>query len=292
LQGFLALPLRSLTIKGQGDGAAGPPLLVPLSGQRLALTGGSSLILSATAPDSLGMRLALPPGTRIKNLQLEGKDQLVLDLLPPRQRASGQGAPPGAAAELTITPPITEASPAKAPTGGLQAVFQQPGRTTQQITPPQAEFRLPLAGPTRLRLQRVDPKSQTVFESNLRVGDVQFLSEGSSLFDQSPITLSTLRAGTLHLGRQQPLSLRPDQFLRLDPPGIGMITSLRTDQGQLAVEVVGETARIRSGLSLRHPTTDLQGTLLTRQLSPDQISAFFGFLAGVISSLLTLLRRE
>ena len=291
LQGFLALPLRSLTIKGQGDGAAGP-LLVPLSGQSLALTGGSSLILSATAPDSLGMRLALPPGTRIKNLQLEGKDQLVLDLLPPRQRASGQGAPPGAAAELTITPPITEASPAKAPTGGLQAVFQQPGRTTQQITPPQAEFRLPLAGPTRLRLQRADPISQTVFESNLRVGDVQFISEGSSLFDQSPITLSTLRAGTLHLGRQQPLSLRPDQFLRLDPPGIGMITSLRTDQGQLAVEVVGETARIRSGLSLRHPTTDLQGTLLTRQLSPDQISAFFGFLAGVISSLLTLLRRE
>ena len=292
LQGFLALPLRSLTIKGQGDGAAGPPLLVPLSGQRLALTGGSSLILSATAPDSLGMRLALPPGTRIKNLQLEGKDQLVLDLLPPRQRASGQGAPPGAAAELTITPPITEASPAKAPTGGLQAVFQQPGRTTQQITPPQAEFRLPLAGPTRLRLQRADPISQTVFESNLRVADVQFISEGSSLFDQSPITLSTLRAGTLHLGRQQPLSLRPDQFLRLDPPGIGMITSLRTDQGQLAVEVVGETARIRSGLSLRHPTTDLQGTLLTRQLSPDQISAFFGFLAGVVSSLLTLLKRE
>jgi hypothetical protein len=292
LQGFLALPLRSLTIKGQGDGAAAPPLLVPLSGQRLALTGGSSLILSATAPDSLGMRIALPPGTRIKNLQLEGKDQLVLDLLPPRQRASGQGAPPGAAAELTITPPITEASPGKAPAGGLQAVFQQPGRTTQQITPPQAEFRLPLAGPTRLRLQRADPKSQTVFESNLRVAAVQFISEGSSLFDQSPITLSTLRAGTLHLGRQQPLSLRPDQFLRLDPPGIGMITSLRTDQGQLAVEVVGETARIRSGLSLRHPTTDLQGTLLTRQLSPDQISAFFGFLAGVVSSLVTLLKRE
>ena len=287
LQGFLALPLRSLTIKGQGDGAAGPPLLVPLSGQRLALTGGSSLILSATAPDSLGMKLALPPGTRIKNLQLEGKDQLVLDLLPPRQ-----GAPSGSAPELTITPPIAEASPGKTPANGLQAVFQQPGSAAKRITPPQAEFRLPLAGPTRLRLQQADPKSQTVFESNLPVGDVQFISEGSSLFDQSPITLSTLRAGTLHLGRQQPLSLRPDQFLRLDPPGIGTITSLRTDQDQLAVEVVGETARIRSGLSLRHPTTDLQGTLLTRQLSPDQISAFFGFLAGVISSLLTLLKRE
>ena len=293
LQGFLALPLRSLSIKGQGDGAAGPSLELPLSGQSLALTGGSALILSAAAPDTLGMRIALPPGTRIKNLQLEGKDQLVLDLLPPRQGARGQGAPPGAAAELTITPPIAEASPGRASAGGLQAVFQQPGSAAKRITPPQAEFRLPLAGPTRLRLQRADPKSQTVFESNLPVGDVQFISEGSSLFDQSPITLSTLRAGTLHLGRQQPLSLRPDQFLRLDPPGIGVITSLRADQGQLAVEVVGETARIRSGLSLEHPTTVLQGTLLSRQLSPDQISGFFGFLAGVISSLvLTLFKGE
>jgi hypothetical protein len=293
LQGFLALPLRSLSIKGQGDGAAGPSLELPLSGQSLALTGGSALILSAAAPDTLGMRIALPPGTRIKNLQLEGKDQLVLDLLPPRQGARGQGAPPGAAAELTITPPIAEASPGRASAGGLQAVFQQPGSAAKRITPPQAEFRLPLAGPTRLRLQRADPKSQTVFESNLPVGDVQFISEGSSLFDQSPITLSTLRAGTLHLGRQQPLSLRPDQFLRLDPPGIGVITSLRADQGQLAVEVVGETARISSGLSLEHPTTVLQGTLLSRQLSPDQISGFFGFLAGVISSLvLTLFKGE
>jgi hypothetical protein len=288
LQGFLALPLRSLSIKGLGDGAAGPSLVLPLSGQRLALTGSSSLILSATAPDSLGMRLALPPGTRIKNLQLEGKDQLVLDLLPPRQ-----GAPSGSAPELTITPPIAEASPGKTPANGLQAVFQQPGSAAKRITPPQSEFRLPLAGSTRLRLQRADPKSQTVFESNLPVGDVQFISKGSSLFDQSPITLSTLRAGTLHLGRQQPLSLRSDQFLRLDPPGIGVITSLRADQGQLAVEVVGETARISSGLSLEHPTTDLQGTLLSRHLSPDQISGFFGFLAGVIGSLvLTLFKGE
>jgi hypothetical protein len=293
LQGFLALPLDSLSIKGLGDGAAGPSLVLPLSGQRLALTGGSSLILSAIAPDSLGMRLALPPGTRIKNLQLEGKDQLVLDLLPPRQGARGQGALSEAAAELTITPPIAEASPGRAPAGGLQAVFQQPGRTAQRITPPQAEFRLPLAGPTRLRLQRADPKTEAVFESNLPVRDVQFISEGSSLFDQSPLTLSTLLAGTLHLGRQSPLNLRPNQFLRLDPPGIGVITSLRADQGQLEVEVVGETARIRSGFSFQHPSTDLQGTLLSRHLSPEQISAFFGFLAGVISSLvLTLFKGE
>lgn len=65
-----------------------------------------------------------------------------------------------------------------------------------------------------------------------------------------------------------------------------MLTSLRTDQDQLALEVVGQTQRIRSGLSLQHPTTVQQGTLLSRLLTPEQISGFFGFLAGVMSSLL------
>ena len=152
-----------------------------------------------------------------------------------------------------------------------------------------AEFPLSLPGAVRLRLQRVEAKSTMVFESNLSVKDVQFRSERSSVFDQSPVSLSTLRSGTLHLGRQEPLTLRPDQFLHLDPPGIGVITSLRAEPGQLAVEVVGATARIRSGLSLQHPTTDLTGTLLSRHLSPDQITGFFGFLAGVISSLVVRL---
>ena len=287
-QGFLIVSVRRLTIKGLDDGAAGSPRVVQLSGQRLPLTGGSALSLSATAADSLGMRIALAPGTRIENLQQEGKDELVLDLLPPRQGASS-----GAAAELTITPPIAEAASGPAPAGGLRVVFQQPGRAARRIVAPQAQFPLHLAGPTRLRLQRAHPKTPEVFESNLPVRDVQFISEVRSLFDQSPITFSSLRSGSLHLGRQQPLSLRPDQFLRIDPPGIGVITSLRAEQGQLAVEVVGETARIRSGLSLQHPTTDLQGTLLSRQLSPDQISGFFGFLAGDMSSLvLTLFKGE
>ena len=48
---------------------------------------------------------------------------------------------------------------------------------------------------------------------------------------------------------------------------------------------MGETNQIRSGLSQKRPTTVLSGTLLSRHLSPDQISGFFGFLVGVISSL-------
>jgi hypothetical protein len=144
-----------------------------------------------------------------------------------------------------------------------------------------------------LRLQRANPNRAVVFESNLPVAEVKFTSERQSLFDQTPITVSTLRSGTLHLGRQAPLNLRPDQFLQIDPPGIAVLTSLRTDQDQLALEVVGQTQRIRSGLSLQHPTTVQQGTLLSRLLTPEQISGFFGFLAGVMSSLLlTLFKGE
>jgi hypothetical protein len=276
-EGFLVLRrLRSLTIKDLGKGA---PLVVPLRGQRLPLAGGSALAFTAAA-GSLELRIALPAGTRVENLQPEGKDQLVLDLLPAAATASG-----GGNAELTIIPPLAGLTPQVSGAAGLQAVFHQPDQPPRPLTPPDTQFALPLAGGTRLRLQRSDANTAVVFEPNLSVTEVQFTSERQSLFDQSPLTFSTLRSGTLHLGRMQPLSLRTDQFLQIDPPGIAVLTSLRLEQGQLAVEVVGETQRIRSGLSQKHPTNTLQGTLLSRYLSPEQTSGFFGFLAGVISSL-------
>jgi hypothetical protein len=217
LQGFLAVPLRRLTITGLADRAAGAPLVVQLRGQRLPLTGGGTLSLSARAADPLALKIALAPGTRIEYQPQEGKGELVLDLLPPHP-----GGPSGTAAELTITPPSAEAAPGTGlAAAGLQAVFQEPGRRAQRIAAPEAEFPLSLPGAVRLRLQRVEAKSTMVFESNLAVKDVQFRSERSSVFDQSPISLSTLRSGTLHLGRQEPLTLRPDQFLHLDPPASG-----------------------------------------------------------------------
>lgn len=277
-QGFLAVSLRSLSIKGLDSGE---PLLLPFRGQRLPIDGGRDLSLTAPATEPLELRIALAPGTRVENLQLEGKDQLVLDLIPPRAAASAAGADQ-AATEFTIIPPD---GPADGSGSALQALYQEPGRPARRLSAPEAQFRLPLPGATRLRLQRAVPEQPVVFERNLPVQEVQFTTPRQSLFDQSPISFSTLRSGTLHLGRMEPLNLRADQFLQIDPPGIAVLTSLRSDQNQLAVEVVGETNQIRSGLSQKHPTTVLSGTLLSRHLSPDQISGFFGFLVGVISSL-------
>lgn len=277
--GFLVVRVSNLTIKGLGKGE---PLVVPFRGLHLPLEGGSALSLIASSAAPLELRIALGPGMHVKNLQPEGKDQLVIDLQPP-----GPGSQSGAAAELTIIPPLLgPPTEANVPRGrGLLAVFQEPAKPPRLLPPPEAQFALHLAGGTRLRLQRSDANAPVAFERNLPVTDVRFTIERDSLFDQIPITISTLRSGTLHLGRMDPLSLRADQFLQIDPPGIGVLTSLRTEQNQLAVEVVGQSQRIRSGLSQKHPTTVLEGTLLSRHLSPIQISGFFGFLVGVISSL-------
>lgn len=164
-QGFLAVPLRGLTIKGLAEGA---PLVVPFSGQRLALNGGSGLSLTASTADPLEVRIALPPGTRVQSLQPEGKDQLVVDLLPPSR--GGQPVP----AELTIIPP---AGVTTANSTAMGAVFQVPGRPEQRISPPDSQFSLPLTGATRLRLQRVNPNRAVVFESNLPVAEVKFTTE-------------------------------------------------------------------------------------------------------------------
>jgi hypothetical protein len=277
-QGLLAVSLRSLSIKGLGTGE---PSLLPFSGQRLPLNGGREISLIASSAEPLELRIALSPGTRVDNLQLEGRDELVLDLLPPRAGSSGASAEQ-VVAELTIIPPE---GPGVANSQPLQALFQEPGRPERRLSPPDTQFRLPLTDATRLRLQRALPERPVVFERNLPVREVLFTTERQSLFDQTPITFSTLRSGTLHLGRMEPLSLRADQFLQIQPPGITVLTSLRSEQSQLAVEVVGATDQIRSGFSQKHPTTIVSGTLLSRQLSPDQISSFFGFLVGVISSL-------
>jgi hypothetical protein len=287
-RGFLVVPLRSLTIK-ELDGGNG--LVVPLSGKGLALGGNKSLSLHASWAEPMWLRIALPVGTRIETIQIEGKDEVVLDLLPPPSSDRA-----GLPAELVIIPPTRAGTAIGPATTALQAVYAVPGRQKERIKTPETEFPLPLTGGTRLRLQRADPSRPLVFERNLRVRDVRFISQTKSLFDQLPVTTSTLQSGTLRLGRQEPLTLQTDQFLQIDPPGIDIITSMRiTPEAErkdskkppdlLAVEVIGESTKIRSGLSLDHPTTEVQGTLLSRHLSPDQMSSLFGFLAGVLSSL-------
>jgi hypothetical protein len=279
-KGFLVTSLRSLTIKS-GDRAT---LDVSLRSETLSLSGGSALSFIAGGPEPLGFKIALPPGTQIENLERDGNDELVIDLSPPITTAKS-----GAGVVLKIIPPIAEAVAPRNNKVALQAFLQRPDRQERLISIPREEFTLPLNNATRLRLQLANPEIPTPFETNLSVQDVEFTTEQESIFDQLPVSLSSLRSGILHLGLHKPLTLRSDQFLQIDPPGIYVLTSLRAEDGQLAVEVVGKSSRIRTGLSLEHPTTEIRGTVLSRHLSADQISGFFGFLAGVMSSLVLTL---
>ncbi|MEB3351536.1 MAG: hypothetical protein VKM01_04350 [Cyanobacteriota bacterium] len=276
--GVLVVAVRALSIRGPADGDT---LALPFSNQTLALTGDSELNLQASAAAPLGLALALPAGTRVEQLQPVG-DALLLELVPPTAAAGTSAA--GTAPLLRLTAPEGDG-----PGGALTAVLQEPGAADRRLSPPQGTITIPLAGPARLRLQLAAPRQPVPFEPNLPVRAVAFTTTKLSLFDGDPIRQSTLRGGRLHLGRLQPLDLRADQFLQLDPPGITVITDLRAQPGQLALEVVGHSRRLRTGLSYDHPTTVVQGTLLSRHLPPEQISGFYGFLAGVMGSLVLML---
>lgn len=288
--GLLAVPIKALTISGLPSGQL---LQMPFRDERLNLQNGGVLELTAMGTSPMQFALALQSGIKVENLQPEGSDQLVIDLLPAKGkiRALDQSA-----ISLTPPPPFPSESPSGDETsvyGALQAVFKEPGRTEKVLVAPDSQFSLPLVGATRLRLRMASDNNITVFEPNLSTQNVGFTTSKASLFDQAPIRLSTLRSGTLHLGRQEPLTLRQNQFLRINSPGISELTHLQIENGLITVEVVGETRRISTGLSPSHPTTVLQGTLLSRHLSPEQITSFYGFLAGVMSSLLLmLLKRE
>jgi hypothetical protein len=282
-QGFLAIPIQALAISGLPEGNS---LQVPFRGLPLKFNEGGVLELNSMSSAPMQFALALPAGILVDNLHFEGSDQLIFDLLPASANSDLSDQP-----EIALTPPVvaytTEGEPAS--TEPLKAVFKEPGQNDQPLNSPKAQFRLPLNGATRLRLQLEDVKGIIVFEPNLLVQKVLFSIKKRSLFDQTYNRFSTIRSGTLHLGRQEPLTLRLDQFLNIDPPGIGELTDLRAENGLLHVGVVGETSRIRAGLSPGSPSTMLQGTLLSRHLSTTQITGFWGFLAGVISSLFLML---
>jgi hypothetical protein len=280
--GVLAVPVRGLVLSGL-DG--GPPLSFSLKGEALRLRTGDMVEWTTPEPESFVLALRLPPGATVANLHADDPRELVLDLRSPaRQGASGEPV------DLSFTPPAPKEGRPGASTG-LQAVFKPPGGPARPLRSPQSTFHLPLRGDARLRLRLVAPEA--VFEPALPVRDVRFTTRKPSFFDpsQSLLELSHLRDGTVYFGRQQPLVLRANQFLTLASPGITELTDLRLQKGVFIVSLKGETSRVGTGLGSGRPTLELHGTLLSRHLAPDQISAFFGVLAGAIGSLVVVFFR-
>ncbi len=279
-QGVLAVTLKGLTLSVPDR----DPLTLSFAGERLQLASGDFLEMNGTDGEPLALMMALPahttvvlqPRTEQELRQGKGVEHLVVDLVPP------SNAPSDNLPTLTLTPPALEP---------IKAQLTSQGHAVRALPAPDAEFSLSLKGPIRLRLQLTDPRQVTVFEPNLQVEKVSFAGRRPSVFSQEPRPYSMLQGGTVHLGRLEPLQLRPDQFLKMDPPGITEFTDLRREKGLYSVELVGQTRTLRAGLSPHRPTIVVQGNLLRRHFTPEQIGGIYGVLTGAAGSALLVLMK-
>jgi hypothetical protein len=162
---------------------------------------------------------------------------------------------------------------------------------------------VPIKAPARLTLKLAAPPGIDLFPQRLQVSEVSFEEEPRPRHGEVPVPRSTLRGGTLHLGLQEGLSLRPDQSLTIQPPGIGEFSFLRVppqkatsptakpdpsspeERARLTVGVVGTSRSIAAGLSQRHPTSFRRGSVFSGLLAPAQLAAVNGFLGGIASAL-------
>jgi len=300
--GFLAETPRELRISALRDGA---PVSFPLKGRSVRLEQGRQVAFLSAARETFPVKLLLPPGSRVDNLHGEvttgrgGKQQeLVMDL-----RAPASGSPSSAKGEspkpieLRLTPPAAgesaEGSPSRGQRvetrSGLLSVVEAAGEPEQPLATPEGTFSLLLAGDLRLRMTLAAPT--VVFEPDLPVAAVTFSSVKPSSFGRGELLLSNLRQGTLHFGRHESLKLRENQFLTIGPPGLLELTDLRLANNTLVALVSGQTSRLSTGLSPNRASTELKGTLLSRSLSPEQISGVYGFLSGVIGSMVLVFFR-
>lgn len=273
---LLGQALRSLSLVSL---SGGEPLQVTIGGRTLELADGDSLTLEAALQEGgpgpvLYLGLRAPGGAQVRHLQASGSGEreLRLDVLPPG----------GDARRASVSLEITPDRP-------LQARLSTPDGPAPAV--PTALFSTHIKGPVQLRLIPSDPGKAIVFEPALPVRNLSLNVENRSLFDGSPLLRSSLRAGELHLGQREPLKLRPDQFLTIQPPGVNELADLQLPPkgSSFSLAVVGESTGLSAGLSRRHPSTVVQGTVLSHYLNPEQITGFYGVLAGMASTLLLVL---
>jgi hypothetical protein len=288
--GFFAVDVRSLVISGLRDGT---PASFRLKGTPLRVDAGEEVTFTPPATETFEVKLQLPPGTSVENLHGEDSQELVVDLRSP----IGSTPSTSRAIDLSITPPApladSEVQSAQGePVRSRRALMavQKPAAGSERILPtPDGTFSILLHGDARLRLRLANPS--LVFEPNLPVREVKFSSVKASVFGGANLHLSDVRNGTLHFGRREPLQLREKQFLKMEGPGILEMSDMRLENNQLIVFVSGHINHLRAGLSPNRPSTELKGTLLSRHLSPEQISGFYGFMGGVIGTMLVVFFR-
>ena len=283
-------------ISGASQQGVALPQLEARPSLQLQLGDGAKLRLGAPASGTapIGLRLVLPSGNKVRDLTYdEHTSSLAFGIVPP----SGGEKP-----TLQITPqePVeVKISSARALPG-----IRLPSSGEVRFRLDTSEFSVPITAPARLTLKLAAPPGIDLFPQRLQVSEVSFEEEPRPRHGEVPVPRSTLRGGTLHLGLQEGLSLRPDQSLTIQPPGIGEFSFLRVplpqkaasppapadpsspeEPARLTVGVVGTSRSIAAGLSQRHPTSFRRGSVFSGLLAPAQLAAVNGFLGGIASAL-------
>lgn len=266
----------------------------------LRLDGESLLQMSAPATSSLGLKLQLPPHTDVRDLSYdEHTSTLSFGIRPPSKPKP----------TLTITPPSDRSLMVALNNASALSGLRLPSSRPVNFLLSTSEFTVPIEAPARFRLKLADPPGIDLFPQSLLVSKVNFSEEiRSSSYAEVSITKSTLLGGALYLGRQEGLSVRPDQWLSVQAPGITELSFLRIllpkkvssptipadqhsseEQARLTVGVVGTSPEIGAGLSQKNPTSFRRGSVLSWLLAPDQQAALNSFMGGILSGLVLVL---
>ena len=322
---FLDTQVSAISLGGLDVDGVGEPFSVQLGGEGAKISGasqqgvalqqlearpslqlqlgdGAKLRLGTSAPGSapIGLKFVLPPGTKVRDLTYdEHTSTLSFGVVPPS----------GAKPTLQITP--QEPLQVEISSAHALPVIRLPSSGAVRLRLDTSEFSVPITAPARLRLKLAAPAGIDLFPQRLPVSDVSFEEVLRSNYDEVPIPRSTLLGGTLHLGLQEGLTLRPDQSLIIQPPGIEEFSFLRVplpqkatsptaaadpsspeEPARLNIGVVGASHTIASGLSQRHPTSFRQGSVLSGLLAPAQLVAVNGFLGGIASALVLSFFKE
>jgi hypothetical protein len=127
------------------------------------------------------------------------------------------------------------------------------------------------------------------FWGNLAVKDTQFYTlerTGSQIADE--LYRSTIIEGKIRMAQQE-LTLEPQQFFLIDPPGIEKIRAIQIQDKGLEVRVSGTTHQIKVGLDPDFPISTIQSNWIARHFPREIVIAIISFSTGMTASLLTWL---
>ena len=155
---------------------------------------------------------------------------------------------------------------------------------------PEVKLDLPDTASISINLPNLEQVDLTNwFWGNLVVKNTKFYTlerTGSETADD--LYRSTIVEGKIRMAQQE-LTLEPQQFFLIEPPGIEKIRAIQIQENGLEVRVSGTTHQIKVGLDPDFPISSIQSNWIARHFPRELVIAIISFCTGMTASLLTWL---